>query len=123
MGDCGEIASVRLPAGRWKAEGYCFHTVHFEEAVQTAIKFNETDLGGRNILARRATDNPRGGDGSGKDGKGKDGKGNDGKGKDGKGKGKGKGKKGKTGMSSEQFAARTGSMVESTGTKKTFDED
>lgn len=124
LADCGEIASVRLPLrddGRQK--GIAFIRFTCEEAVQAAVKFNETDLGGRNILARRATDNPRGGDGSGKDGKGKDGKGKDGKGKDGKGKGKGKGKKGKTGMSSEQFAARTGSMVESTGTKKTFDED
>jgi len=122
--DCGEIASVRLPLrDDGKPKGIAFIRFTCDEAVEAAIKFNETELGGRNILARRATDNPKGGDGSGKDGKGKDGKGKDGKGKDGKGKGKGKGKKGKSGMSSEQFAARTGSMVESTGTKKTFDED
>jgi len=78
--------------------------------MDKALKFNETDYGGRTIYCSDAAVKP--------EGKGKDGKG---KGKDGKdGKSKGKGKKGKA--SSEAKSKSTGAMVESTGTKTAFED-
>merc|ERR1719221_2255282 len=98
---------MRLPMNdEGKPRGIAFIKYKDEKGVEEALKFHETDYGGRNISVRKAGE----GKGKGKDGKGKDGK-------DGKGKGK-KGKKG--GMSSEQNAAKHGAMVEATGTKQTF---
>merc|ERR1712194_652862 len=94
--------------------GFCFIKYVDKEGMDKAMKFNETDYGGRTIFCSDAAIKPEGKGKGGKDGKGKDGKG---KGKDGKGKGK-KGKKGKA--SSEAFAKNTGAMVESTGTKVAF---
>merc|ERR1719188_1315262 len=90
-----------------RPRGIAFITFKDEAAVEAALKFHETDYGGRTISVRKAGDRPKG-------------KGKDGKGKDGKGKDKGKKGKGKGGMSFEQKAAKDGAMVESTGTKQTF---
>merc|ERR1712232_528582 len=45
------------------------------ESVDKALKFNETEYGGRTISVRKSGDQAPKGDGKGKDGKGKDGKG------------------------------------------------
>jgi len=121
--DCGEIASVRMPKyedGTYK--GMAFVRFTCDEHVEAAIKLDGSDVEGRSVTVRRATDTPRKGDGKGKDKDGKD-KGK-GKGKDGKGKGKdGKGKKGKKGeVSTQQRASRDGAIVESKGSVKTFDD-
>merc|ERR1719356_2221383 len=98
-----------------KPRGFAFIDFEAKEGVEAALKFDQTDYGGRTIAVAIAT---KGGPkGKGKDGKGKDGKG---KGKDGKGKGKDKGKGKKGGMSEEKKAAKDGAMVESTGVKQTF---
>merc|ERR1719277_1650832 len=96
-----------------RPKGIAFIQFKDKAACDEAIKFDNTDYGGRTIFVRMAGDRPDKGEGKGKDG-GKDGKG---KGKD---KGKGKGKKGKGGLSSERKAAKDGAMVESTGVKQTF---
>merc|ERR1719345_389334 len=92
-------------------KGFCFIKYTAKEGMDAAMKFHETDYGGRTIFCTDAAIKPEG------KGKGKDGKGKGKDGKDGKGKGK-KGKKGKA--SSESFAKNTGAMVESTGTKVAF---
>merc|ERR1711972_1020356 len=92
--------------------GIAFIKYTDEKGMDAAIKFDNTDYGGRTIYVVKA----------GEGGKGKDGKG---KGKDGKGKGKdgkGKGKKGKGKAPSEAKAKSSGCMVEGTGAKKTFDD-
>jgi len=110
--ECGELVSCRMPLNDdGQCRGIAFIKYADKEGMDKAIKFNETDYGGRTIFCTPAADKPEG-KGKGKDGKGKDGK-------DGKGKGKkGKGKKGKA--PSEAFAKSTGAMVESTGVKKSF---
>merc|ERR1712087_55151 len=103
--ECGEIVNFRMPMNdEGRPRGIAFITFKDEAAVEAALKFHETDYGGRSISVRKAGDRP---EGKGKDGKGKD-------------KGKGKKGKGKGGMSFEQKAAKDGAMVESTGTKQTF---
>merc|ERR1712151_1144176 len=97
-------------------KGFAFIKFVTEEGFEKALRFDETDYGGRTISVTKAGEGGKGRDGKGKDGKGKDSKG---KGKDKKGKGKGK----KGGMSSEQMAAKNGAMVESSGEKKTFASD
>merc|ERR1712227_596992 len=97
-----------------KLKGIAFMKFATKEGMEAALKFDETEYGGRTIGVSKAGEGGKGKDGKGK---GKDGKS---KGKDGKGKSKGKGKKG--GMSSEQKAAKDGAMVESTGEKKTFED-
>jgi len=122
--ECGEIESLKLPLNEeGKPRGIAFIKYKSAEGVDAAIKFNDTEYGGRYIGVEKAGE----GKGKGKDGKGKGkdskGKGKDGKdGKDGKGKGKkGKGKaKGKA--TSEAKAKNLGSIVEATGEKKTFDD-
>jgi len=115
FGECGELVSCRMPLNDdGQCRGIAFIKYTDKDGMDKAIKFNETDYGGRTIYCTPAADKP---EGKGKDGKGKDGKGKDGKGK-GKDKGKGKGKKGKA--PSESFAKSTGAMVESTGVKKSF---
>jgi RNA recognition motif-containing protein len=101
--ECGEIVNLRMPLNdEGKPRGIAFVEYKDKEACDKALKFNETEYGGRTLNVRMS------GDGGGKDGKGKD-------------KGKGKGKKGKKGKaSSESFAKSSGAMVESTGTKQTF---
>jgi len=109
--ECGEIVSLRMPLNdEGNARGIAFIEYSDKESCDKALKFNETDYGGRTLNVRMS------GDGGGKDGKSK------GKGKDGKGKGKGKKGKNKSGLSNEKMASNTGAMVESTGTKQTFDD-
>merc|ERR1719345_194673 len=112
--ECGEIVTLRMPLNdEGTCKGFCFVKFTDKEGMDKAMKFNETDYGGRTIFCSDASIKPEG------KGKGKDGKDGKGKGKDGKGKkGKDKGKKGKA--SSESFAKNTGAMVESTGTKVAF---
>jgi len=109
--ECGTINRFSMP---YNDEGQCRGIAFVEyadkEGVEKALKFHETDYGGRFLSVRMSGDDK--GKGKGKDGKGK------GKGKDDKGKGKGKGKKGKA--PSESFAKNTGCMVAGTGEKKTF---
>merc|ERR1712151_426127 len=112
--ECGEIVNLRMPLNdEGSARGIAFIEYKDKESVEKALKFHETDYGGRSLSVRMSGEDK--GKGKGKDGKAK-GKGKDGK--DGKGKSKGKGKKGKA--SSEAKAKNTGSMVESTGTKAVF---
>jgi len=107
--ECGEIATLRMPLNdEGNARGIAFICYTDKESCDKALKFHETDYGGRTLTVRMS------GDDSGK------GKGKDGKGKDGKGKGKGKKGKNKSGLSYENRAAQNGAMVESTGTKQTF---
>merc|ERR1712039_392766 len=114
--ECGEIVTLRMPLNdEGSCRGIAFIKYSDKESCDKAIKFNETDYGGRTIYCSMAGDNE--GKGKGKDGKGK-GKDGKGKGKDGKGKAKGKGKKGKA--SSEAKAKNSGAIVESAGTKKSF---
>merc|ERR1712066_511791 len=90
--ECGEIVSLRMPLNdEGSCRGIAFIKYSDKEGCDKAIKFNETDYGGRTIYCSMAGDSE--GKGKGKDGKGK-GKDGKGKGKDGKGKAKGKGKKG-----------------------------
>jgi len=113
--ECGEIEIIRMPKNEeGQSRGIAFIVFKSKEAVEKACAFDSTDYGGRTIYVSPAGE---GGKGKGKDGKGK---GKDGKGKD--GKGKSKGKKGKGGLSEEKKAAKDGAMVESTGTKQTFDD-
>merc|ERR1711957_472677 len=110
FGECGEIATLRMPLGEdGSPRGFAVITYTDKAGMDKAMAFNETDYGGRTIFCSDAAIKP---EGKGKS-KGKDGKG---KGKD--GKGKGKGKKGKA--NSEAFVKNTGVMVESTGTKVAF---
>merc|ERR1712019_128399 len=108
--DCGEIVSLRMPLNdEGSCRGIAFIKYSDKEGMDKAIAFNETDYGGRTISVTDAADKP--------DGKAK------GKGKDGKdGKSKGKGKKGKGKATSEAVAKNTGAMVESTGSKQTFED-
>jgi len=84
------------------ARGIAFIEYKDKEACEKALKFHETDYGGRSLSVKMS------GDGKG------DGKGD---------KGKGKGKKGKKGKApSESFAKSTGCIVAGAGEKKTFDD-
>mmetsp|Transcript_27620 Transcript_27620/g.79339 ORF Transcript_27620/g.79339 Transcript_27620/m.79339 type:complete len:313 (+) Transcript_27620:100-1038(+) len=111
--ECGEIERCSVPMNEeGNPKGIAFIQYTSEEGVKKALEFDNQEYGGRTINVRKAGDRGEKGE---KGGKGKDGKGKDGKGK----KGKGKGKKG---LSTEKMAAKDGAMVESTGTKQTFDE-
>merc|ERR1711972_152 len=113
--ECGEIERLNLPKNEeGNPKGIAFIKFKNQEGFDAALKFDNTEYGGRTINVSKAGE---GGKGKGKDGKTK-GKGKDGK--DGKGKSKGKGKKG--GVSAEKKAAQNGAMVESTGEKKTFED-
>merc|ERR1712203_676059 len=82
--ECGEIERLSLPLNEeGKPKGISFIKYKAQEGVDAALKFDNTDYGGRTIFVSKAGEG-----GKGKDGKGK---GKDGKGKDGKGKGKGEG--------------------------------
>merc|ERR1712217_99374 len=89
--ECGEIVNLRMPLNdEGNARGIAFIEYKDKESVEKALKFHETDYGGRSLSVRMSGEDK--GKGKGKDGKAK-GKGKDGK--DGKGKSKGKGKNGK----------------------------
>merc|ERR1712217_389875 len=104
--ECGEIERLNLPKNEeGNVKGIAFIKFKTQEGFDAALKFDNTEYGGRTINVSKA--------GEGGKGKGKDGK-------DGKGKNKGKGKKG--GVSAEKKAAQNGAMVESTGEKKTFED-
>merc|ERR1712060_679038 len=87
--ECGEIVNFRMPLNdEGSARGIAFIEYKDKESVEKALKFHETDYGGRTLSVRMSGEDK--GKGKGKDGK--DGKAK-GKGKDGKdGKGKSKGK-------------------------------
>jgi len=116
---CGEVRRINMMMNdEGTFRGMCFIDYETTEATDEAIKFCNTDLDGRLIFVDFAGNKPakgKDGKGKGKDGKGK----GKGKGKDGKGKGKGKGKKG----SDPTYAARNGSIQESSGTAASFDSD
>lgn len=110
---CGDIRRVNMMTNdEGTFRGMCFIDYESTEAVDEAIKKCNTDLDGRMIFVDYAGAKPA----KGKDGKGK---GKDGKGKGKKGKGKGKGKKG----GDPTYAARNGSIQESSGTAASFDSD
>merc|ERR1712232_483216 len=94
-----------------RPRGIAFVKYTSKEGLEAALKFDNTDYGGRTINVSKA----------GEGGKGKDGKAK-GKGKDGKDKGKGKKGKGKGKAPSESFAKSSGCIVEGAGDKKTFDD-
>jgi len=102
FGECGEIVNFRMPLNdEGNARGIAFIEFKDKECCEKALKFHETDYGGRSLSVKMS------GDGGGKGDKGK-----------------GKGKKGKKGKApSESFAKNTGCMVAGTGEKKTFDSD
>merc|ERR1712176_921704 len=97
----GDIVNFRMPLNdEGSARGIAFIEFKDKESCEKALKFHETDYGGRSLSVKMS------GDGGGK-------------GKDDKGKGKGKkGKKGKA--PSEAKAKNTGCIVEGAGEKKTF---
>merc|ERR1712113_668866 len=99
--ECGEIANFRLPMNdEGRPRGIAFIEFKDKDSVEKALKFHETDYGGRTITVKMS------GEGKG------DGKGD---------KGKGKGKKGKKGKApSEAKAKSSGCIVEGAGEKKTF---
>merc|ERR1712187_59231 len=91
--ECGEIVSLRMPLNdEGSCRGIAFIKYSDKEGMDQAIKFNETDYGGRTISVTDAANKPEG-------------------------KAKGKGK-----ASSEAKAKNTGAMVESTGSKQTFED-
>merc|ERR1719189_2255293 len=64
--ECGEIESLRLPLGEdGNPKGFGFIKYATPEGVEAALKFDNTDYGGRYIGVSKA------GEGKGKDGKGK----------------------------------------------------
>jgi RNA recognition motif-containing protein len=74
--DCGTIASVRMPTSEdGKPKGIAFLRFTCDEHVDAAVQLNESNLGGRNVLVRRATDTVRNSDGKTDKDKGKAGKG------------------------------------------------
>merc|ERR1712060_202778 len=84
--ECGEIERLSLPLNEeGKPKGISFIKYKAQEGVDAALKFDNTDYGGRTIFVSKAGEGGKGKDGKGK---GKDGKGKDGKGKGKKGKGK-----------------------------------
>jgi len=99
--DCGEMVNFRLPLNdEGKPRGIAFIEFKDKESCEKALKFHETDYGGRSISVKMSGDGAKG-------------KGDD--------KGKGKGKKGKKGKApSEAFAKNTGCIVAGAGEKKTF---
>merc|ERR1711877_85815 len=91
--ECGEIVSLRMPLNdEGSCRGIAFIKYSDKEGMDKAIAFNETDYGGRTISVTDAADKPEG-------------------------KAKGKGK-----ATSEAVAKNTGAMVESTGSKQTFED-
>merc|ERR1712110_499837 len=81
--ECGEIEKLNMPMNEeGKPRGIAFVKFTTQEGFDAALKFDNTEYGGRTIFVSKAGE---GGKGKGKDGKGKDGKGKDGKGKDGGG--------------------------------------
>jgi len=103
FGECGEIVNLRMPLNdEGNARGIAFMEFKDQEAVDKALKFHETDYGGRTLTVKKS------GEGKGEKGD----------------KGKGKGKKGKKGKApSEAFAKSSGCIVAGAGEKKTFDSD
>merc|ERR1712039_193120 len=75
--ECGEIVNIRVPLNdEGSARGIGFIEYKDKESVEKALKFHETDYGGRSLSVRMSGEDK--GKGKGKDGKAK------GKGKDGK---------------------------------------
>merc|ERR1711865_650860 len=69
FGECGEIASLRMPLNdEGSCRGIAFIKYTSKEGMDKAIAFNDTDYGGRIISCTAARDNPEG-KGKGKDGK------------------------------------------------------
>jgi len=135
FGECGTIERLVLPSDEsGQAKGVAFVQFSDKAGLDKALALDGSNFGGRQITVRVYDGPGKGSKGAG--GKGKDGKdGTDGKeskresyGKsDGKSKGKDKGKKGKaeenTGNAEwTKNPKHTGGIVESTGTKRTFDD-
>merc|ERR1711957_1131432 len=97
--ECGEIVNLRMPLNEeGNSRGIAFMELKDQEGVDKALKFHETDYGGRTLTVKKS------GEGKGEKGD------------------KGKGKRGKKGKApSESFAKSTGCIVEGAGEKKTFD--
>merc|ERR1712031_131924 len=68
--ECGEIVSLRMPLNdEGSCRGIAFIKYSDKEGMDKAIKFNETDYGGRTISVTDAADKPEGkAKGKGKDG-------------------------------------------------------
>jgi len=69
--ECGEIIAFRMPLndeGGCRGVAFCEYAT--KEGVDSALKFNQTDYGGRSIVVRMSNDDNKG-KGKGKDGKGK----------------------------------------------------
>merc|ERR1711957_382380 len=88
--ECGEIVNLRMPLNEeGNSRGIAFMELKDQEGVDKALKFHETDYGGRTLTVKKS------------------------------GEGKGKGKKGKKGKApSESFAKSTGCIVAGAGEKK-----
>merc|ERR1712176_434455 len=95
----GDIVNFRMPLNdEGSARGIAFIEYKDKESCEKALKFHETDYGGRTLSVKMS------GDGGGKGDKGK-----------------GKGKKGKKGKApSEAKAKNSGCIVAGAGEKKTF---
>merc|ERR1712196_28259 len=69
--ECGEIEKMNMPMNEeGKPRGFAFIKYKTQEGFDAALKFDNTEYGGRTIFCGRAGE----GKGKGKDGKGKDGK-------------------------------------------------
>merc|ERR1712054_261840 len=70
--ECGEIEKLNMPMNEeGRPKGIAFIKYKSQEGFDAAIKFDNTEYGGRTINCSKAGE----GKGKGKDGKGKDGKG------------------------------------------------
>merc|ERR1712078_814482 len=59
--ECGEIVSLRMPLNdEGSCRGIAFIKYSDKEGMDKAIKFNETDYGGRTISVTDAADKPEG---------------------------------------------------------------
>merc|ERR1712242_141532 len=95
--ECGEIVNFRLPLNdEGNPRGIAFIEFKDKECCEKALKFHETDYGGRTLTVKMSGDGGKGD------------------------KGRGKGKKGKA--PSEAKAKSSGCIVAGTGEKKTFSE-
>merc|ERR1712137_1246913 len=107
--ECGEITRLSMPMADGRSRGIAFITFSDKKGVDAALKYNDTDYGGRYIKVSMAGDRPPKGEGKG--GKG---------GKDGKG-----GKSGKEPSERDQVTVFVGGLpydVNSETLKKDFEE-
>jgi len=72
--ECGQIQRLSMPMADGRSRGIAFITFADKKGVDAALKYNDTDYGGRYIKVSMAGDRPPKGEGKGGKG-GKDGKG------------------------------------------------